>query len=360
MAEAKGTRAAQPSSGLLQHVDLGTRRPLGRTGLTVSPIALGTMQFGWTMSDVEAMRLLDAYAGSGGNLIDTANMYGGDQSVESFEHNRAHVGVSEDVIGRWLETRAARDTVILSTKVRARMWDGDDGEGLTRRHIIQAVEDSLRRLRTDYLDLLYAHWPDPESEPREWLGTFGELQAAGKIRHVGTSNFCGFGDFGDLLTPLLELATAGNLPSVEVEQPRYNLLNRRDFESCLQSIATRGGLGIVTYSSLASGFLAGRYPPGAEASGDRAPFVSQYRTERGWAILAALQRIAEAHGVSVAAVALAWTLGRNGVTATIVGPDSIWELADCAQACVTQLEPEEADELTRLSWYESQPEFVDW
>ena len=264
MVEAEPTIPARPRSSLLDHVGLGTRRPLGRTGLTVCPIALGTMQFGWTMSDVEAMRLLDAYAGSGGNLIDTANMYGGDQSVESFEHNRAHVGVSEDVIGRWLKTRGARDTVVLSTKVRARMWDGDDGEGLSRRHIILAVEDSLRRLRTDYLDILYAHWPDPGSEPREWLGAFGELQAAGKIRHVGTSNFCGFGDFGDLLTPLLELATASELPSVELEQTRYNLLNRRDFESGLQAIAARDGLGIVTYSSLASGFLAGRYPPGAK------------------------------------------------------------------------------------------------
>jgi len=352
--------SARPRSSSRDHIDLGARRLLGRTGLTVCPIALGTMQFGWTMSDVDAMRLLDAYAGGGGNLIDTANMYGGDQSVESFAHNRAHVGMSEDVIGRWLTTRNARDTVVLSTKVRARMWEGDDGEGLTRRHIVRAVEDSLRRLRTDYLDILYAHWPDPGSDPCEWLGVFGELQAAGKVRHVGTSNFCGFGDFGDLLTPLLELATAGDLPSVEVEQTRYNLLNRRDFESRLQAIATQNGLGIVTYSSLASGFLAGRYRPGVEATGDRAPFVSQYRTERGWEVLAALQRIGDARDVPVAAVALAWSLGRAGVTATIIGPDSIQELADCALACTTELELREAEELTRLSWYESEPEFVEW
>ena len=331
MAEAEQRTPPRLNASSLHQMDLRARRPLGRTGLAVCPIVLGTMQFGWTMSDVHAMRLLDAYVGGGGNLIDTANMYGGDQSVESFEPNRAHVGVSEDMIGRWLSTRGGRDEVILSTKVRARMWDGDDGEGLTRRHIVRAVEDSLRRLRTDRLDVLYAHWPDPGSDPQEWLGAFADLKAEGKIRHVGTSNFCGFGDFGDLLTPVLELARSAGLPGVEVEQTRYNLLNRSDFESGLQAIAIREGLGIVTYSSLASGFLAGRYPPGGDATGARAAFVSQYGNERGWAILGALERIARAHDVPVAAVALAWILSREGVSATIVGPESIQSLPRAPQ-----------------------------
>lgn len=341
-------------------MDLTTRRALGRTGIDVCPVALGTMQFGWTVTDVDSMRLLDAYTGAGGNLLDTANMYGGDQTVESFELGRAHVGVSEDVIGRWLASRGARDRVVIGTKVRARMWDGPDGEGLGRRHILRAVDDSLRRLRTDHVDVLYAHWPDPDSDPHDWLAAFGELLTAGKVRHIGTSNFCGFEEFGDLLTPLLKLAVPGGLPRVEVEQPRYNLLNRREYESRLQSIAVREGLGIVTYSSLASGFLTGRYRAEEPPTGYRGRFVQQYCTERGWSLLSALERIASARGIPIAAVALAWTLGQAGVTATIVGPDSVAELAACADACQCLLETREAEQLAQLSWPVSEPEFVEW
>jgi aryl-alcohol dehydrogenase-like predicted oxidoreductase len=341
-------------------MDLTMRRPFGRTGLEVSPVALGTMQFGWTVTDVDSMRLLDEYTGAGGNLLDTANMYGGDQTVESFDRNKAHVGVSEDVIGRWLQSRGARDRVVIETKVRARMWDGPDGEGLSRHHILRAVDDSLRRLRTDYVDVLYAHWPDPTSYPRDWLGAFGELVAAGKVRHIGTSNFCGFEEYGDLLTPLLELADRVGLPRVEAEQPRYNLLNRRDYEGMLQPIAVREQLGIVTYSSLASGFLTGRYRADTPPMGHRGTFVQQYCTEGGWALLSALERIAHARGIAIAAVALAWTLGQEGVTSTIVGPDSVAELAACAGACQCTLSSDEAAELDHLSWYESSPEFVEW
>ena len=222
-------------------VNLTARRLLGQTGLEVCPVVLGTMQFGWTVTDVDAMRLLDAYVGAGGNFIDTANMYGGDQAIESFEVNKAHVGVSEDVIGRWLLDRGNRDRVVVSTKVRARMWEGAEGDGLNRRHILRAVDDSLRRLRTDHVDVLYAHWPDPDSDVGEWLDAFDHLVTAGKVRHVGTSNFCGFADFGDLLDPSLELAKTRGLAPIEVEQPRYNLLNRRGYEQELQGIAIREG-----------------------------------------------------------------------------------------------------------------------
>ncbi|ROO86068.1 aryl-alcohol dehydrogenase-like predicted oxidoreductase [Actinocorallia herbida] len=331
-----------------------SRRPLGRTGLAVSPVALGTMQFGWTVPDVAAFRILDAYAEMGGNLIDTANMYGGDQSVESFAVSRPFVGVSEDIVGRWLADRGLRDRMVVETKVRARMWEGEDGEGLTRRHIVRAVEDSLRRLRTDHVDVLYAHWPDPDADP-DWLDVFGELQAAGKIGHAATSNFCGFADFGDQLTPLLESATR-----VAVEQPRYNLLNRAEYEDRLQAVAVREGLGIVTYSSLASGFLAGAHRPDDSGGAARGGFVEQYRTPEGWALLAALDEIAAARTTSVASVSLAWTLAQPGVTATIVGPDTIGQLAEAWQAANLTLTPAELDRLDRLSWSASAPEFVEW
>lgn len=341
---------------------LSVRRRLGATGLDVCPLGLGTMQFGWTASDVMSMRVLDAYADAGGNLVDTANMYGGDQSLESFAASRVHVGVTEDIVGRWQESRGARDRIVLSTKVRARMWDGPDGEGLTRRHVERAVDDSLRRLRTDHVDVLYAHWPEPgDGDPEEWLETFGDLVRAGKVRYAGTSNFVDFAGQGDRLSPLLALAARDErFPAVAVEQPRYNLLNRAEYEATLQGIAEREGLGIVTYSSLASGFLAGAWRRDTPADSDRAGFVAQYRTEAGWALLDALDRMAADRDVTVAAVSLAWTLAQPGVTATLVGADAIPQLAACAPAVELRLEPAELDELTRLSWTASTPEFVGW
>jgi aryl-alcohol dehydrogenase-like predicted oxidoreductase len=340
---------------------LGARRPLGGTGLLVCPVGLGTMQFGWTASDVDAMRVLDAYVAAGGNLIDTANMYGGDQSTESFALNRAHVGVTEDIIGRWLASRRpSRAGLVISTKVRARMWDGPDGAGLRPAHVLRAVDDSLRRLRTDYVDVLYAHWPDPAVPAPDWLGAFGQLVAAGKVRAVGTSNFCGFAGLGDLLSPLLALAGRDGLPRVQVEQPRYSLLSRAEYEPELQAIALREGLGIVAYSSLAGGFLGGVVRPGQAPAGPRAAHLTQYCSPAGWALLAELERIAAARDRPVAAVAVAWLLAQPGVTAALVGPESVAQLAAAAPAATLELTAAELAALTRHSWRGSVPEFVDW
>ncbi|WP_327241903.1 aldo/keto reductase [Streptomyces sp. NBC_01320] len=339
---------------------LAARRPLGRTGQNVCPVALGTMQFGWTASDVDAMRILDAYMAAGGNLLDTANMYGGDQSVESFEVNKAHVGVSEDILGRWLASRGCRDDVVVTTKVRARMWDGPDGEGLNRAHIMKAVEASLRRLRTDHIDVLYAHWPDPAAQAEEWLTAFADLVGAGKVAAVGTSNFCGFAGYGDLLSPLLELADRAGLPRIQVEQPRYNLMNRHEYEETLQRITLREDLGIVTYSSLAGGFLSGAVDPGKPPTGARARHLSQYCTPEGSALLARLRQIAAAHHVPVASVSLAWTLAQPGVTAALIGASTVDDVAQASFAPAVRLTDEESAALSALSWRASPPEFVDW
>jgi aryl-alcohol dehydrogenase-like predicted oxidoreductase len=328
--------------------------------LEVCPVGLGTMQFGWTASDVASMRILDAYARAGGNLIDTANMYGGDQSTESFALSRAHVGVTEDIIGRWLATRGRPSDLVLTTKVRARMWDGPDGAGLTRAHITRAVDDSLRRLRSDHVDVLYAHWPDPDADADEWLTAFGDLVQAGKVRAVGTSNFCGFAGYGDLLSPLLALAGRTGRPRVQVEQPRYNLLNRAEYEGALQAIALREGLGIVTYSSLAGGFLSGAVRPGRAPTGPRSVHLAQYCSPAGWALLARLEVIAHDHEVPVAAVALAWVLAQRGVTATLIGPDAVDQLAAASHAASLRLNDAELATLTCLSWQDSAAEFVDW
>src|SRR5579862_8711914 len=177
--------------------ELAGRRLLGWTDLSVSPLALGTMQFGWSVSDVGAFDLLDRFVEAGGNFVDTADMYGPDQTRRSWLAARPHVGVSEDVVGRWIAERANRDHVVLATKVRARMWDGEDGEGLSRTHVVRAVEDSLRRLRTDRIDLYQAHWPDDATPLEETMGVFAELVEAGKVLYVGTSNYALAGQLDD-------------------------------------------------------------------------------------------------------------------------------------------------------------------
>jgi len=319
------------------------------------------MQFGWTASDVQAMQILDAYTEHGGNLIDTANMYGGDQSVESFQSNKTRVGVSETIIGRWLHTHNRRHQVVLTTKVRARMWEGADGAGLTRRHIERAVNDSLQRLRTDHIDVLYAHWPDPSAVAEEWLETFADLIRCGKVRVAGTSNFCGFESFGDLLTPLIRLADGDSrYARIRVEQPRFNLLHRAEYESALQSIARKEQLGIVTYSSLASGFLAGAIALRQTPNGTRAKHLAQYCTGEGWRLLEGLHHIARDRNAPVASVSLAWTLAQPGISSAIIGADRIDQLAEASYAPALTLDPGEMDLLSRLSWRSSKAEFVEW
>jgi aryl-alcohol dehydrogenase-like predicted oxidoreductase len=349
-----------PNSSRVVNSSLQARRTLGTTGLSVCPVALGTMQFGWTASDVDSIRILDAYHQSGGNLFDTANMYGGDQSLESFAKNRAHVGVSEDILGRWLHDRRVRDEVVVTTKVRARMWEGPDGEGPNRAHITRAGEDSLRRLRTERVDVLYAHWPDPDSDAGDWLAAFDDLVRAGKVGAVGTSNFVDFAGLGDLLTPLIECCEHQGLSPIQVEQPRYNLVNRTEYEAHLQGIAARRGLGIVTYSSLAGGFLAGAVRPGDTPSGARGRHLVQYCNPRGWTLLDLLRRLAERHNVPIASVSLAWTLAQACVTSVLIGPDAIEQVAQASHAPALRLEADELAALDSLSWGESPPEFVDW
>lgn len=335
---------------------LSTRRRLGWTELEVSPLGLGTMQFGWSMANVAAMDLLDAYVEAGGNFIDTADMYGPDQTRRSWAAARPHVGVSEQVIGRWLRDRGNRDQLVIATKVRAQMWDGPDGQGLSRAHILRAVDDSLRRLRIETIDLYQAHWPDDDAPVEETLGVFQELVDAGKVRYVGTSNFS-----SATLERLLELSRSAGYPRIASEQPRYNLVNRSEYEASLRDLAMRENIGVVCYSPLASGFLTGKYSRDrATPRSDRLGFVSQYFTDAGWALVEALGEIAESHGMSLSAVALAWILAQPGITAAIVGTNSIEHLQRALPAAALQLSPEELDRLSTLGWENSQIEFQSW
>jgi aryl-alcohol dehydrogenase-like predicted oxidoreductase len=335
---------------------LSARRRLGWTGLEVAPLCLGTMQFGWSMASVAAMDLLDAYVEAGGNFIDTADMYGPDQTRRSWAAARPHVGVSEQIIGRWLRDRGNRDQLVIATKVRAQMWDGDDGQGLSPAHIRRAAEDSLRRLGIDTIDLYQAHWPDDAVPPEETLGALQELIDAGKVRYVGTSNFP-----PETLTRLLELSRSGRYPRLASEQLRYNLLNRAEYEASLRDLALAENLGILCYSPLASGFLTGKYTPHhAQPDSDRLGYVSQYFTEPGWELVGELANTAEAHAVSPSAVALAWLLAQPGITAVIAGANSLQHLHRALPAAQVRLTAEEIDRLAKLGWQASKIEFQSW
>jgi aryl-alcohol dehydrogenase-like predicted oxidoreductase len=335
---------------------LSARKRVGWTDLEVAPLCLGTMQFGWRMASVTAMDLLDAYVEAGGNFIDTADMYGPDQTRRSWAQARPHVGVSEQIIGRWLRDRGNRDQLVIATKVRAQMWDGHDGQGLSAAHIRRAAEDSLRRLGIDTIDLYQAHWPDDEVRLEETLGAFQQLIDAGKVRYIGTSNFP-----AETLTLLLELSQPRRYPRIASEQLRYNLLNQAEYEASLRDLALRENLGILCYSPLASGFLTGKYYRNqTRPAGDRLRFVSQYFTEPGWLLADELSKTAAAREVTPAAVALAWLLAQPGISAVIVGTNSLYHLQLALPAARLRLTTEEIDQLAKLGWQSSLIEFQSW
>jgi len=336
---------------------LSERRSLGWTDLRVSAVALGTMQFGWSVTDVRAFDLLDRYFDAGGNFIDTADMYGPDQTRRSWQAARPHVGISEEVIGRWMTERGHRDNVVIATKVRARMWDGEDGEGLSRRHIIRAVEDSLRRLRTDRIDLYQAHWPDDDTPIEESFAAFQELVDSGKVRYVGTSNY---GLAGQLRT-VAALWQTHHVPRLASEQPRYNLVHREEYETQVRGVALEHHLGVICYSPLAGGFLTSKYHSADElAQSQRRRHLSQYGVRDGWRLLAALREIAGNHRTSPGAVALSWMLAKPGITAPIVGANSIGQLESWLPAATLELDTAELLLLDEHSWAKSDIEFSSW
>lgn len=272
-------------------------RKLGRTGLKVSALCLGTMQFGWTTDETTANEVMDSFMTAGGNFIDTADIY-------SRWHPGNPGGVSEEIIGRWLQQRGVRRHMVLATKVRGRMWDGPNGEGLSRSHIIQACEDSLRRLQTDWIDLYQTHWFDAETPIEETLRALDDLVRAGKVRYIGCSNYPAW-----RLTAALWASDKRGLVRYDALQPHYSLVHRAEFERELADLCREQQIGVIPYSPLAGGFLTGKYrkdqplPDSARAGG-----VRRYFTERNWALLDALEAVAQAHSRAMSQVALAWQL----------------------------------------------------
>jgi aryl-alcohol dehydrogenase-like predicted oxidoreductase len=310
-------------------------RPLGRTGLRIAPLVFGGNVFGWTVDEARSFELLDAFVDAGFNAIDTADVYS--------RWVPGHAGgESETLIGRWLDGKSSRRArVLLFTKVGSDM--GGDRKGLGRRWIEQAVEDSLRRLRTDVIDLYQSHRPDPATPHEETLEAYRRLIAAGKVRAIGCSNFDAR-QVGDAL----RVARAGGLPEYQVLQPEYNLHDRAGFDGPLRKLAIDEGLGVITYFSLASGFLTGKYRTQADlGKSARGGGMGKYLTPRGRRILAALDEVGARRGAAPAEVALAWLMAREGVTAPIASATSLEQLASFARAAALRLDDADRDALDR-------------
>jgi len=311
-------------------------RPLGRSGLLIAPLVFGGNVFGWTVDEPSAFRLLDRFVDSGLNAIDTADVYSrwvpGNQG-----------GESETIIGNWLKrSPARRDRIVLITKVGAA--PGADGKGLSAKSIAAGVEASLKRLRTERIDLYLSHRPDAATPIEETLGAYDALIRAGKVRAVGGSNSTAAG-----LREALDTAAAKRLPRYEVEQPEYNLYERGRFEGPLRDLCIARGVGVIVYYSLASGFLSGKYRSKADLKGARSGGVEKYLNQRGLRILGALDAVARAHGAKPAEVALAWLIAREGVTAPIASATNADQVDSLVRATQLELSAQETAALTAAS-----------
>jgi aryl-alcohol dehydrogenase-like predicted oxidoreductase len=317
-------------------------RRLGGTGLKVSELCLGTMQFGWTADEKGSVAVLDAFVGANGTFIDTADIYTmwGPRGMEA-------AGESETIIGRWMAARRNRQRVVLATKVRGKMWEGPDGEGLSRARVIRCCEDSLRRLKTDYIDLYQCHWVDLETPIDETLSALNDLVRSGKVRYIGASNYPAW--------RLMEALAASERHSFErfvSYQPQYSLMERAGFEIEAMALCRHHGLGVIPYSPLACGFLTGKYRKGVDVPSIRAREVRElYANDRGFALIGRLEAVGQAHEKTVAQTALAWLLTNPVVTAPIIGANSAEQLQELLGAVGYRLGADEMESLNELSSY---------
>jgi aryl-alcohol dehydrogenase-like predicted oxidoreductase len=312
-------------------------RELGRSGLKVSPVCLGGNVFGWTADQQASFAVLDEFVGSGGNFIDTADVY----STWAEGHQG---GESETVLGQWLKSRGNRDKVILATKVGSDMGQGR--KGLKPAYIVQAVEDSLKRLQTDYIDLYQSHRDDPETPQEDVLEAYGKLIKAGKVRAIGASNFS-----AERTAEALAVSKEHGLPRYECLQPEYNLVARSSYETELEPLVRREGLGVTCYYALASGFLSGKYRSAADLakSSARGGAAKRFLNPHGLGVLSALDNIAAAHRATPAQVALAWLIARPSVTAPIASATGVAQLQELLGAMQLTLGGDEIAALDRAS-----------
>ncbi|HXJ17729.1 MAG TPA: aldo/keto reductase [Candidatus Polarisedimenticolia bacterium] len=302
------------------------KRKLGNSGLEVGPLVLGGNVFGWTADEATSFKVLDAFVASGLNMIDTADVYS--KWIPGHQG-----GESETIIGNWLAQRKNREKVLIATKLGVEMAPGE--QGLSRAYILRAVERSLARLKTDYIDLYQAHRDDDKTPFEETLAAFGELIKAGKVRAIGASNYK-----ANRLAEVLKVSAAKGLPRYESLQPWYNLYDRFDFEGELQTLCRRENIGVINYFSLASGFLTGKYRSQKDLEGRARGYrVKDMMNERGFRILKALDKVSAELGATPAQVSLAWLVA-HGVTAPIASATSLEQLRELIGATELKLSAE--------------------
>jgi aryl-alcohol dehydrogenase-like predicted oxidoreductase len=308
------------------------KRALGTTGIQIAPLMFGGNVFGWTADEATSFDLLDAFVERGFDFIDTADVYSG----------WAHDGVggqSETIIGKWLKQSGKRDRIVLATKVGKAM--GPDQIGLSAAYIGRAVEASLTRLQTDYIDLYQSHDDDQKTPFEETLGAYDTLIRAGKVRFIGASNYS-----APRLENALTVAKDAGLPAYATLQPLFNLYDRADYEGALEACCLRHGLGVVPFYSLAAGFLTGKYASIDDIAGSPRQFrLKGYFDERGMRILATVRDIAATIGAEPASVALAWLMARPGITAPIASATSLAQLDTLLEAADLTLS---AEDIARL------------
>jgi aryl-alcohol dehydrogenase-like predicted oxidoreductase len=313
-------------------------RTLGRAGLRVSEICLGTMQFKWTTDEATSYAVLDAFFEAGGNFIDTADVY-------SRWAPGLKGGEAETILGHWMRRRGSRDQIVLATKVRGRMWDGPDGEGLSRAHILRAVEDSLRRLQTDVIDLYQTHSPDENTPIEETLRALDDLVRQGKVRYIGCSNYN-----GQQLEEAVTVARRAGVSEYLTIQPHWSLVERENFERHTLPVVKKYELAIIPYSPLGRGFLTGKYRRGQPLpESARRGSVEKLLTDQNFALLDQLEALGRARGKTIAQMALGWLLSREFVAAPIIGANTPAQLADSLGAAGLRLSADERRALDEMT-----------
>jgi aryl-alcohol dehydrogenase-like predicted oxidoreductase len=301
------------------------KRQLGQSSLHVYPITFGGNVFGWTADEAMSFKLLDAFVAAGFNFVDSADAY-------SRWHPGNKGGESETVIGNWLKARGGRDKVIIATKLGIEMAPGK--KGLSRGYMMQAVEDSLRRLQTDYIDLYQSHRDDPDTPLEETLSAYADLIKQGKVRAIGASNYT-----APRLAEALAISKEKGLPRYQSLQPHYSLVERGEFEGPLEDLCLKENIGVIGYYSLASGFLTGKYRAKADTEGRaRGSRVEKYLNEYGFGVIAALDEVAKRYNAKPVQIAMAWLIARPSVTAPIASATNLEQLAELLKSAEITLD----------------------
>ncbi len=309
------------------------KRKIGNTGIYIAPLALGTNVFGWTIDQARSFEVLDAFVGGGFNLVDTADYY-------SKWGTGNHGGESETIIGNWLKKTGKRSQVVLATKVGADMGDGK--KGISKAYILKAVEDSLRRLRTDHIDLYQTHFDDNTTPVEETMEAYFQLIKEGKVVACGASNMT-----PERLKQSLDASRQNNMPTYETLQPLYNLYDRHAYERNYEHICVENNLGVICYFPLASGFLTGKYRTEADLTKSvRGGGMHKFMNERGFHILRTLDKTAKEYNTTPAAIALAWLMARPSVAAPIASATSVSQLKELMSAAEIRLDEESVKALS--------------